>query len=1155
MSYSDFISINKNFQSSVNLELDLKKEIKIEEYVPTTDICDVIKKYVKTAIGESKDFATTLVGPYGKGKSFLLLVLTYLFGNNKKSATYEKLLKKIKKVDTELYDLLIKVQKNDIKLLPVIINSNYDNITQSFQLALNDALKREGCNDIVPSSVYDVCLKILEKWNSRKDLKESVLKKCIDVNGVDLKELENGLVNLSPVSYKQFESLYNCINIGLDFNPLVNNDVIKTYQNILMPINEKGYDGLFIIFDEFSKFLESNSSDLMKDLKIIQDFAELAARSNKKTQMHLCCVTHKSMSLYKNDKKNSNVLDAFKTVEGRFKEIRFNRSLNENYQLISSAFFRKENITSIISEYMHSNNDFVREMFNLEVFKDKFLQKVIFNECFPLNPLTVYSLVNICELVAQNERTLFTFLSDTDDDSFNSFIHSNSTGLFNVDKIFDYFSQLFKKEETNNIKNIWYRAESILSKLENSNEKKIIKVLSIILIINNFDEFSPTEKNISLATEIELKDVEIAINSLIDKHYIRKNAINNYISFALSSSKQIDEAIQILKNTKCKNIKFSEIADEINEKKYLLPRRYNEENKITRFYKTLFLSEEDLNNISSFNYYFERNYCDGVVIYLLNEKLNTEQINEKVHAINDPRVLVKIPKENIKKVFYDSLTNYACLTEYKKQKGIDEITQNQVSLIQEELKLDVQTLINNYFENDFDYLCSDNLNEESFSELLSKIMDKNYSFKLIFNNELMNKKVVTTQYQKAINNVIDWIINDQKPFNYSETSPESSIKYAILDNNDVKNNKVETSNNFRKVIEKIKNKLISSDGDKIIIENALKPFSLMPFGIRDGVMPIIFAKAISELSDNAIIYYKNKEVELNATNIVKAIKNDNYQISFAKGSIEQKDFLNKMLDLFEVSKEDNFRKDVFLLAKSIKNFFIGMPQIVRLCNKTNNTILLDDKFISFKSLFMTFDINPYEVIFIKSFEVFNVESYDEVYKNIEEIVDNKDNLLSNYFMKLISIIKKIFSIDEKTSLKSGFDNYINANVKKDEKPILEDSEKKLFNLIKLGLSYDDNECVEKISKVITNQYIEDWDNDKSSILKDKLEKFKISINSYEKISNSTLSMDQLLKESKEIDGVSTLLKNNIESVLEEFSGSITSKDKIDVLISILKDLI
>lgn len=95
--YSDWITINKNFQSSINLELDLTNEKKIEEYIPTTDICDVIKKYVKSVLGISKDKATTIIGPYGKGKSFVLLVLTYIFGRRKESKTWINLSNKIKK--------------------------------------------------------------------------------------------------------------------------------------------------------------------------------------------------------------------------------------------------------------------------------------------------------------------------------------------------------------------------------------------------------------------------------------------------------------------------------------------------------------------------------------------------------------------------------------------------------------------------------------------------------------------------------------------------------------------------------------------------------------------------------------------------------------------------------------------------------------------------------------------------------------------------------------------------------------------------------------------------------------------------------------------------------------------------------------------------
>ncbi len=80
--YSDYIKINKNFQSSVNLELDLNSEKKINEYIPTRDICDVLKRYINAINSNNGERATTLVGPYGKGKSFLFLVLSYLISQD-----------------------------------------------------------------------------------------------------------------------------------------------------------------------------------------------------------------------------------------------------------------------------------------------------------------------------------------------------------------------------------------------------------------------------------------------------------------------------------------------------------------------------------------------------------------------------------------------------------------------------------------------------------------------------------------------------------------------------------------------------------------------------------------------------------------------------------------------------------------------------------------------------------------------------------------------------------------------------------------------------------------------------------------------------------------------------------------------------------------
>ena len=1153
--YSDYFSINKNFQSSVNLELDLGKETKIEEYIPTTDICDVLKKYINAALGLSNDRATTLIGPYGKGKSFLLLVITYIFGKNKDTKCWMNLAKKIDQIDHELYELILKVKKKNINLLPIIINSNYDNITQSFQIALNDALKRDGLNDIIPISAYEVCVDLLDKWTSKENVREEVLHKCLEVNNLDIKRLKQGLLAYSPIAYKQFESLYNCVNIGLEFNPLVNNDIVKIYSDVSISLNSYGYSGMFIVFDEFSKFLESNSSNIMKDLKIVQDMAELSARSGINGQIHFCCVAHKSLSLYKTDKKNNTNVDSFKTVEGRFKEIKFNRSLDENYQIISSAIIKKSNANKIINQSINEKQNFYKRVLKLSLFNDEFAKKTLFYGCFPLNPLTAYSLIQISEYAAQNERTLFTFISDTNDDSFNSFIHSSEKGLFNVDKIYDYFSDILQKEEENSIRNIWYRAESVLAKLEDYNEKKIIKAISIVLMINDFDSLPPNEEVISLATDIESEDTIRIINSLIEKHYLRKNILNNLLSFALSNTKQIDETLEVYKKTKFKNINYGEVANLLNEKKFVLPRKYNETNKITRFFKVTFLTENDFCAIKGFNYYFENNYCDGLIIYLLRNKCDEKEIIDKIFSINDSRVIVKYPKEPISKVFYDTLLTYACLDEVKRKKGIDEIVQNEIDLLIQETESDVYSLINKCFELNANFYSVMKLKDDTFNKLLSKTMERIYSKRLVFNNELINKKDVTTQYQKAINHVIDWLIDGEGDFLYSSTSPETSVKVAILDNNDNSKQNIESSNNFRELIEKIKESIVASEGKKISVKGILDFLLIPPYGVRVGILPVILAKAISELSDNIILYYQLKEIELNSNNIVKAVRNDRYQLSFSKGSNEQRNYLKEMMLLFDVKSINNFRKDTAILANSVKRFFVGLPQIIRLCNKTNNYINIEENFIEFKNLFLSFNMNPYESIYDAPKRIFKTNKYTEIYDNIKYIKDNNDYLLIPFKNKILEEIRNIFEVDSNTSLKIGFNDFISKYIKNGEKPILEPKEKSIFNLITIEFSYDDYEALGKLSKICVGQYIEDWDSNKTDDFVCELKKFKNLIISSEKISSGKNEIASLLEETKELTGMANLLKNNVESILDEFSGSVSSTEKIAVLSTLIKELL
>ncbi len=101
MQLRDYVKFNSDFRDSVNLYLDLNKVDKIRSYIPTKSSVDILEQYVD-AVLDNKQHSTLLIGPYGKGKSHLLLMLLAaltLRNNAENDKLMGELCNKIKKVD------------------------------------------------------------------------------------------------------------------------------------------------------------------------------------------------------------------------------------------------------------------------------------------------------------------------------------------------------------------------------------------------------------------------------------------------------------------------------------------------------------------------------------------------------------------------------------------------------------------------------------------------------------------------------------------------------------------------------------------------------------------------------------------------------------------------------------------------------------------------------------------------------------------------------------------------------------------------------------------------------------------------------------------------------------------------------------------------
>ena len=518
MRYADFLKIKDDFQASINLEYDLNKIEKINSYIPTEQSVKVLGHFLRTFYydNEPQNRATVLVGPYGRGKSHLLLVLSALTSldllsdNEGAKATQNDLCNRISSVNKEIGALAQTIVDMNIRTLPVLINSNSTDINQAFLVALRDALDRANLVNLLPTTYFDAAVEVIEKWE--KSFPEAYGKYIQELRKEKktADEVYIGLKQFDRSSYELFCKCYPSVSAGAEFNPMTNMDVVKLYMAVVDALTEQTqYAGINIIFDEFSKFLEANlDKSKMLNFKIIQDMAEAATRSGKK-QIHFTCVTHKDILDY-------SASDSFKTVEGRFSNVRFVASSEQSYELIGNAIEKQPEFDRLYKNNMDLFCNVAACYSVTDVFKEitpeSFEEKIVLG-CFPLLPMAAYALLHISEIVGQNERTLFTYLSQKDELALGSFLDQerDTVGFVTVDLIYNYFEDLFKKEIFNSrIYSVWAKTNSALRLISNESQKKIIKTIAVINIIAN-DGLKPIPMHIKACLMMDSNEFEQAI--------------------------------------------------------------------------------------------------------------------------------------------------------------------------------------------------------------------------------------------------------------------------------------------------------------------------------------------------------------------------------------------------------------------------------------------------------------------------------------------------------------------------------------------------------------------------------------------------------------------------------------------------------------------
>ena len=1182
MKYSEFIKGNEGFQYSINLQYDIWNNNKIKSYIPTQKSVEILKKFLLNVKLNNRDRANVLVGPYGKGKSHLLLILLRLMCDSTSNLEFNDLLEKIKRIDKDCGEMAEEVLKEK-KFLPLVINFNSSDLNQAILVAIKNSLHEANIEGILPETYFDSAIKTIDEWGKYND--KTMIKKVealVKEKGENFKAFVDQLSRYDNKAYATFKDVFRAVTYGIEFNPMINSDIVKLLEEINYILKEKyNYDGIVIVFDEFSKFIEANETgNNFKDLKILQDIAELCARSNT-PQMHLICITHKTINEYINSIPQEKI-DAWRTIEGRFKEVLFVTSSSQNYELISNATLKNE---KKLSQFLKKNEKEIVEIYNegKRLFNDLYsndeYNKQIVRGCFPLHPYSVFALPNISEKVAQNERTLFTYLSKDDINSLVELIKHNNGELdiVTLDKLYDYFEVLFKKEMFNrNIHSIWVQVNVALKIAYSNLEKKIIKCLGIIYIVNDFKNLAPNKYTIKHCLNFNENEIEIALESLKNRGILMTRRASNTLDFLPISSVNVKGDIETLSETKFKDVNCSEMFSSMVKMTYELPKRYNNEYKMTRFFKRVFMTIDEIAAYSDAKHILEEYRCDGVIIDLI-KVLDEDGVEAEkwLKKINDNRIIIVIPKEKITRTLVKNLSEHATIEylkndhEYLQQ---DKAIETQLDLLQE----DIEEKIVDEIEEIYDFSaekCSvlidgcyySKLRKSKFSDLISEICINNYCNTPKINNEMINKNNISSQILRARDKVTSMILDGSyNDFDYTKNAAECTIYRSTIINQGILENheNIIMSEMTKFIHESEKNQVSFKKLYEELISNDLK------IGVRKGVIPIYLSFALKEYKEKAIIYLQSgrskKEVLLDCKVLNSINENpENYLLKIEEGSIERDNFVNDLQSLFVNNIKYNTQNKHVAIVKGMQDWINSLSSFSK-----NYTIDISDnsnvpeEVLNFRNRIIKFDINSRQFIFEDLQKIFNCSNLIDTFKSIKEMKNKVDSYDLRAKKKVSEVSIKIINKDYKGSLSSALKIWYDSLSEENKTHLYNTTTNEFIELL-YNLKNNEIDIENKLSRIMTGLTIEDWKDETFEVYKSELQNCKELIENY---TDKTSDEDLLIKisinengESKEktfskseISPIGGMLLNTIDESIEEFGDSLNDNEKRSILITILE---
>ncbi|MEI6914099.1 MAG: hypothetical protein WCL39_03110 [Armatimonadota bacterium] len=800
-SMSELVSLSPRFLRSVHLERDFYASDGADGYLVTRGSISVLSQLARGTSDPSYR-AQCISGPYGSGKSAVALYFAKLLDQTQSNGLRVK-------ASHDLGDvggLLIPSQNKGY--ITILATGTRESISASLMRNLKRSLEQSGRQQLLRQ--------LMQKHRSNIESKSPSTKAVVEV-----------FEDLARIAASRHEA-----------------------------------SGVVVVVDELGKLLEHAAlRPEDSDIQILQEMAEAASRSHE-NPLWFVTILHQQFSHYASRLGSRHQRD-WARVQQRFYDVPCLLDGLDAFQLVAKA------LNAAANSDIRSNDAVLRE---IRKFSDHAPRGVEhdFEElclsCYPLHPSSLILLPALFKRFGQNERSLFSYLSAQEPYSLRDWVRNSDFDAANpafvrLPEIYDYASHtLIGGAPAPQVARAWAEVEDAITRLGDAPPAEVaaLKSIGLLGLVGEASHLPASPEIISLALssyDSSLDWIDTALKSLQDKKLVvfrrYRNAFRLWEGSDVDIAEQLATAYQALPT---RSVVLA-VARDLCPVAPIVARRHSFRTGMLRSLAVYPMVTEDLLRLHRLG-----DDADGWVIQCLVE--NDEQRDAAVaHAgrVSDPSVVVLIGKENEELV--EAARDVAALEWVRNNTPAlagDRVARQELSERMLEAEMAFRSEWNRIFAPySSEATCFWGGDEKSihstrgFASLLSDACDVTFKFAPILQNELINRRRLSSAAAAARGNLVKAMLSaeDQPSLGITGYPPERSIYESLLKKSDIHRQDAggrwsfgEPNKDDPGLLKAWELILVRTHSDNLKptpVKKLFKELSSSPYGVADGFVPVL----------------------------------------------------------------------------------------------------------------------------------------------------------------------------------------------------------------------------------------------------------------------------------------------------------------------------